>query len=454
MPKLKGVWRTVAGAVVCAAISVNTVADDSLQPADINCESGGSYVSDQQDCTNLEFASPSRLDEVQRLYYQFVWNKFVQVFEDESWAAWKSHSVAVNQTCQDYDQKQFGGLVSPTWIKNGDSAHGVGEFPIPPVSNPIWDQNGNPVVFESRYNNKIQYIAPELVRFDGTVSSQLNALCTSESYLRLPWGVYGVDSPPPISLKLGWKKIDPATDDASKFILNPNDKTYGLVALHMVFKVNTAADTWLWATFGHVNNLTGDKPFFNDPTCGPDDCPANVCPTEKNGVLKTQVVRRAPIAPLVAEFNSLFQSVLGPNSVFSNYQLVGAQQPLQRFDENLPALPEPYVLSNEIIEWDRQASSCMGCHTYSRVWVLGDKPNQLDELCKYYQEPACGYELQSCEGAFCAYAEKNVTTSEGSSCDANAPARIPVNFNWKKASGNVLSPMADMLWLYIGAEIK
>jgi hypothetical protein len=213
----------------------------------------------------------------------------------------------------------------------------------------------------------------------------------------------------------------------------------GLVAAHVVAKTNSQGDYWLWGTFSHARNVDGKgaiAPLFRDTTC--TSCQDNVCPEAVRGVRKTQVARLTPIAPEVARTKA--RGLAGGHipTRLADYDLIGSQRLpgiASPHDEPLP-LPRPGTLSNEIIEWDRQQSSCIGCHSRARVVSAA----HVADFCK----GGAHFDAQPCKTSA---GLPGVCEGEGQS-DCGACRQVQRAARFYDVENARPYPFADMAWTY------
>jgi hypothetical protein len=295
----------------------------------------------------------------------------------------------------------------------------------------IWDQNGNPVHYESLLN-RVEYefiVANRLYEAAG-----LAAYLAKVGKLTFPAGRFAGNKLGAIELKLAWRILDPATDDFSRYLTQPayvasggdtptwTQVVVGLVGFHIAQKTETSPQ-WIWSTFEHVDNLAVDRltsiktadgrrralrASFNDPAC--EWCPVNVAaPPGADGKRRTQITRLAPIAPETAALNARMRAALkAAGSKLQFYEMVGTQWPT---DPTAPpeagaafpgavtnlsgGKPLPVYLANSVMETFSQVGnlpareqpravstssrpvfgngSCMGCHAsspYDFSWIM------------------------------------------------------------------------------------
>jgi len=294
----------------------------------------------------------------------------------------------------------------------------------------IWDQNGNPVHYESLLNR---------VEYDFIVTNKLYEARGLADYLAkagkltFPAGRFDGNIPGAIELKLAWRILDPAKDDFSRYLTQPayvadgakpkwTPVVVGLVGFHIAQKTETSPQ-WIWSTFEHVDNLSVDRlqrittangtqtslrPSFNDPDC--EWCPVNVpAPPGADGQRRTQITRLVPIPRETAALNERMRAALAAaGSKLQYYEMVGTQWPtdpaakpqagaafpgavanlsggkplmvylansvMETFSQvgNLPAKDQPRSVSTS----DKPVfgnGSCMGCHSsspYDFSWIM------------------------------------------------------------------------------------
>jgi hypothetical protein len=338
----------------------------------------------------------------------------------------------INPTCENRNRQEYQQFLNPVWDEE------PGELMLKPrhlLGNPVWDQNGNEVTYEViLLNDKLQMDTNDVTNaFPGdiyaSVPNQVETLLPRSdvgkgrgtSGLRVVgWGQKGdpIEEAPDIRLRLAWKTIA-ENDDKQAFIINPDNEEQGLVAMNASVKVKSAHTYWLWLSFGHVNNVAGASPYFNNPQCNEADCPSNVCPQiGEDNKYRTQIKREVDISPIVEAINEVKHQKFGQN-VLKNYQLIGVQWPefkgrayekkltistsnegeLVVKDDNERADVRAYTkeikeavtttglatvstqwMSNEILEWDFQQSNCMACHSRAVNWAPVDDNLNLNEF--------------------------------------------------------------------------
>jgi hypothetical protein len=75
--------------------------------------------------------------------------------------------------------------------------------------------------------------------------------------------------------------------------------------------------------------------------------------------------------------------------VFERYELLGVQRLPRIATSHTMTKPSPEVLANEIIEWDRQTMSCIGCHSRARVATFVGMASSRLRDADLYQESRC-----------------------------------------------------------------
>jgi hypothetical protein len=168
-------------------------------------------------------------------------------------------------------------------------------------------------------------------------------------------------------LKVSWKILSEAEKEAKTFhmvdalvLMPPNadrpdaarpclPETLGLVGFHAVHKT-TGRPQWIWTTFEHVKNVPDKEEVATNDLHGPynffnagckSDCPAvNATPPRPwdpspslqlrfraDNSYKSQIVRETPLTDATKHMNTIFHSLLPPDSVWQNYILISTQWP-------------------------------------------------------------------------------------------------------------------------------
>ncbi len=247
---------------------------------------------------------------------------------------------------------------------------------------PVIDQNGNPVWYEVRLNERaFQFIV------DSAYYNSNNQPPVIDSY---PAGNNLTSEVGAIRVKAAWK-IMAAKDDTSRFYTStaflidttqhPNTcdtVLMGLVGLHMVHK-SKSRPQWIWSTFEHVDNApdstermdTSRHWSFYNPLC--DTCPINTPPVNAQDRRPTQVLRVTAIDSEVQQLNASFQQAMRQNNfnnVWQYYMLVDTQWPAGPRQTKKLGDPRPPFMANTVIETYFQGPtlnkktphSCIGCH--------------------------------------------------------------------------------------------
>ena len=262
---------------------------------------------------------------------------------------------------------------------------------------PLIDQNRQFVFYEIMIDpNEVNYLCEhKLYNINGQIT-----FATGGGKVDMPTGHPQQNGSGSFELKLAWKVIDPAKDDASRFFVQdarimdpgpdgkPIERTVkvGLVGMHIGHKSETSPQ-WIWATFEQVDNLDVDQvahpklhPNFFDPNC--PICTVNVEPqldkkTNTYPRIPVQASRTIPIPADKVALNREAQGVLEKEkSVWQYYQLIDTQWPtdpgarpsawdsgLAQSVSNKPGgHPTPVMLTNITMETYFQAGSQPACH--------------------------------------------------------------------------------------------
>jgi hypothetical protein len=416
------------------------------------------------------------METVDELHHRYMWKLFMRLAEEEQlwkdekdrtgtykyavipgqlWEttgsgaqalAWKSlHATGrdarcfadrAKDACIDPDPDELKVFQTPSWrVSLGQESHKA-----PPPTNPLWDQNGNRVDTEVvlLYRDSDQ----EEVK---TTQQQMTHMCTPLTRLT-KWGsLAGQRKQGPVHLKLAWRDIVSEEECQYGFIIKGGGDctrgAKGLVAIHIVTKLQTQGDFWLWGTFSHVSNVeeqNGLPPLFRDPACS--DCKDNKCPKLVGGKRRTQIARIEAIPDQVRATKRAGIAAGKITGVYQRYDLLGVQRlPGIAKSSTIPD-PRPVSLANEIIEWDRQDSSCIGCHSWARVASFDVQATDFEEQHKKTCETMCagntcspcrGDEAQVCGQAAC-----------GGDC-----ATVVRRIRFSRGSGKP-HLLSDLAWIY------
>jgi hypothetical protein len=347
-----------------------------------------------------------------------------------------------DQTCAAVDSQALEFFARPHWEREADG--GARDSPPALIPQPLWDQNGHLVEIEAPLLNR-----PELheERLD-SVQGQVQDLCGTDTR-STAWGTLFQSSNNQVAvpsyalhLKLAWRDI---TDDAEceryGFVTRSGAACgkgqQGLVAAHIVAKTSSQGDYWLWSTFSHRDNVEarpGVTPLFNDPSCS--DCVPNTCPPLRAGLRKTQVERLHPIPDEVAETKRIGLAEHHIPEAFERYDLLGIQR-LPAIVSNDPVLPTPHpsALTNELIEWDRQDSNCISCHSHARVAAVPDQQAFCSRAC----QGDCRFCLTETQ-------QPGVCEQAQESCGTCIPVQRASRYFVQPMTTPY--PMSDMAWIY------
>lgn len=367
------------GPVIDASASAQPASElPDIDVYDIDCtDLSGRTEPLGERCSRASCASDEFKREVTARYERLASDMFNALFaKPYVWQQWESLPVPIAERCvPPEDIEQFAIIDEPV--------HTAAPHP----SNPIWDQNGNPVRFDVRINpNASSHIADKDQWSLTTRIGQVVRSSCKGSSSNLAWRFHddrGNSYPGPVHLKFAWRKIVADAECQQYGFITASGADCGvgeegLVALHIATKVKSGGDMWLWATFSHENNTLeqagAPPPLFRDPAC--TTCVDNQCPDCTNGPCRTQIRRMLEPARALTE-------PLPHAASFSRYELIGVQRIPNAYgihDCDL-AKPLPEKVSNEILEWDRQDSSCLGCHAHARVNVLAPAGKYDKEKC-------------------------------------------------------------------------
>lgn len=188
-----------------------------------------------------------------------------------------------------------------------------------------------------------------------------------------------------IEVKAAWKEL-PKSDYRNwrKFYHKPADVAVwdendnmtfirvevGLVGLHIITKT-PQRQKWVWATFEHVDNTTGDHPSFSSVPDLPYP-PAPIRPINWQTIKPGKPPTPAPVE--VSRFDKEPSATLAintayrqhpqiKNTVWANYRLVRTQWPK---DDDF-GTPQPATnVANITMETYKQGASCMQCHSTTK----------------------------------------------------------------------------------------
>ncbi|MGK3967601.1 hypothetical protein WMF38_25940 [Sorangium sp. So ce118] len=260
----------------------------------------------------------------------------------------------------------------------------------------LWDQHGKPVGFEIVMNqpvyniiNKYQLYTPE--------GRQQNS-DAEFGWTDVNNGCFGSTI-----IKLAWKELD-EQDQADRFFRrvastpdNPTPREFGLVGMHIAYKLSYLIPRWVWITFEHIDNVDDRyepacappapppraEPLFYDKQCKPADCPLNN-PASKNPRLgpegrATQIERKIAIEPETVDFNCNIRALLhdrAPGSPAQYYKLVAAQAALKYASGDMQFVP-PNAMNTMLETYEQDSGGgCAQCHQGAPqdfVWMLSSR---------------------------------------------------------------------------------
>jgi hypothetical protein len=250
----------------------------------------------------------------------------------------------------------------------------------PPDFNPLVDINGNPVELEARVDPLTQE------RLAGA-EDELQAFCAGDTQSNSWSDALSSTTPSPMRIKIAWKQV--VAQDCKlgrRFLMKQTMRIgceagqQGMVAMHIALKTFCGGFAWTWASFSHRDNLASSNPMFEP--CGDDDPWCNRCPASPTE--PTHLRRLHAIPPRIAALNTINALRSGPDQ----YLLLGVQR---RFETWAPAptLARPDVFASEIIEWDRQNTSCIGCHGKALVLSPPGSDDQATTCCSHLEAKDC-----------------------------------------------------------------
>lgn len=279
-------------------------------------------------------------------YLDLVWNAFIFANHNGPPEGWLTFAKDVSDTCE-------------TW---------TGQL----KTQPIWDINGNKILFDTRLNPK------STSHYKAGGKNEISSTCARKNK-QMQWGRHLPYAEGPYHFKYAWKKL--VADDCMRgrrFILRSGGlgctaDAYGAVAVHVTTKADTANDHWLWGTFSHIDNMGEDGTGMFAP-CTPDEC--NVCPTAgDDGKMRTRIDREWKTRDVVHARNRHYRDQLTAHrglTPLAQYELLDIQHVAGREPE-----PRQAGLGSEIIEWDRQDFGCIECHVQATVSVYSHGDHQL-----------------------------------------------------------------------------
>ncbi|WP_438007482.1 hypothetical protein WME89_01365 [Sorangium sp. So ce321] len=252
----------------------------------------------------------------------------------------------------------------------------------------LWDQRGQRVGFETQMNR----VARDAIRGANLYTAEGQS--TALGRILFPWGLAdtGEKRLGSTVIKLAWKALG-AQDHRERFFRraaempgSPEQREFGLVGMHIGYKLSFLDSKWVWITFEHIDSVADmeepacpapappplAEPLFHDKQCSREDCPKND-PESKNPRLgphhkATQVVRDVPIRPETVDFNCKVRALLhthAPGSPAQYYKLVAVQSAVRRGDKWQYV---PSYSQNTLLETYQQnpesedGRGCVQCH--------------------------------------------------------------------------------------------
>lgn len=285
---------------------------------------------------------------------------------------------------------------------------------------PLIDRNLNFVLYDVKINpDEVDYIR----------KNKLNTYCGQDSFqlakknVQFPLGSYEQKKVGAMEIKSSWRILVPGLDDTTRYYKRRavihvsramvfghntaiNDTVWvGLIALHIVRRVNSEGENWIWSSFEHEDNapdcpqgcLTGAGNYsFYNPGC--TSCQLNAPPSlvqgdqsfmwstsngrnpqyarryATNGKYGTQVGRLYPIESATVTINEQWQTKLN-GTVWQHYKLIGSQWASE--ENGASTVGIPVKQANTVVETYLQplnqktgfSGSCITCHAVATTAV-------------------------------------------------------------------------------------
>ena len=359
----------------------------SLKAVTPNGETGGKAILTEM-VSNFRYLSA--------LHDVFAWEVFLtlNLSETQQWISWKSDYeifrknglkpqawTTVRRTKPDRVNLDFNCVKDDAWF---DRNTRVLFRSKQPTGGRLRDQDGNLVYYEILVNGpEFNYIVnSKLYNKEGQID-YLHG--TSEVWFDFQSKLEGKPGPGAIELKLAWKVIN-EHDNPERFFVRDavivdesgcQEKSVGLVGMHIVQKTNITGMAWIWSTFEQVDNVEKIQPYHYKTGSGCEDFLPALIPQKMASILTAAeqqsdrlsfptVTRELQCFPLMSTLfiNAAQRTLLNElNSVWQYYKLIGTQW---TWDGNV-RLPIPAKLTNTVIETYDQDGSCMGCHSKASV---------------------------------------------------------------------------------------
>lgn len=340
---------------------------------------------------------------IDRQYLEFAWRLFISMNiprEGQKQPEWLSWSAPFGLTTEPNSAAPVGAAATSPQANPCPAKSTLDKFltvawrqaakvrGFPPSGHPIWYRSPaglDQVQFQVLTNPESYNTHQSLVT--DACTQALRAASRHKLELINSWWQHDHDDiTGPVHVKAAWIRV-PESDCGTEFICGARegDLMQGLVALHVIAKTNHSERFWTWATFEHVRavNADGALPALFS---GEGTADTNPCSNPPDGPTKiARVPLNYPGAPdyrrLVNDINQAASATLAREAianaalgVLGRYRLVGVQRPRTEQDK---VVPWPPKLSNVIIEWDRQDSSCIGCHSRALSWRICE-PGEAD----------------------------------------------------------------------------
>jgi hypothetical protein len=384
----------------------------TVPPCDVRCDNPQQRCGicvPRSDTAEAEYA---RIDDQ---YRAFAWASFIAFLHPErptkrpaqhgevsAWRRWPQDQnerpdleidPVVPPSCGQPSAAQLDRLRTPSWVSPPDLGASIDIPPHEPlVSSVIAESPERPTIdYDVLFND----VAIEFLAGLSTPTDQTRHLLAGAP--RPAWGHFTPDYPsasrrPPTAVKLVYARLPAAERQACevgpcRFVLDPENPAFGLVAMHLTANLNSASGLWVWATFEHVDALAE---FFGEDPQRPGHANECAAPGGHTRIERgpSNEAALAASQPLNEKFQTMLATMAGLEAL-ANYQLIGVQHPQESCDEGCDndrcrgssALTiRPALLSSAVLEWDRQESSCVGCHSYATIWA--PPVDRVRELCE------------------------------------------------------------------------
>lgn len=343
--------------------ALHAPADPPKVPFDVDCTKGGEHWHDyQRNCSQWD--REKKGDEVDNAYGEFAWDLFRWLNPDNDqvrWKDWSSRKVISRAGCE--PERNLAQFITPPVSADCSKPESA-----VPSSNPLWDIHGNLVEIEARVDprTKRQYCGGKNA-FAAVAEQEEKAYCSGIKGNTWSSFTGGELEPGLIHIKIAWKTlVDEDCELGRRFILKGTMQfgcqagQAGMVAMHVAIKGLSGGHNWTWATFSHRDNLAPEHPMFAPCKVGELDC--NVCSAAG------KATRISQVTPIPKWIDTLNKAHDARYPLYKDYRLLGIQRQVNAWpEEGHRGAITPEVLANEIIEWDRQQTNCIGCHSKATV---------------------------------------------------------------------------------------